>query len=116
MQFSLDIAPISQKAIGGGIEGAERTSRETFNWNPQIISPDRQINPIKEMADARGRDIVQNDGYTIGAVHTHRDSIVGSQFRLNAQPDYDLLGATEDWAEEFQIGRASCRERVSSPV
>lgn len=102
MQFALDIKPVTQRAIGGGLEGAERTSRETFGWRPSIISPDRQINPVKEEADARGRDSVQNDGYAMGAVHTHKDSIVGSQYRLNAQPDYELLGATEAWAEEFQ--------------
>ncbi len=102
MQFALDIAPVPHRAVGGGLEGAERTSRETFQWNPQIISPDRQINPVKEQADARGRDSVQNDGYATGAVHTHRDSIVGAQYRLNAQPDYEVLGATEEWAEEFQ--------------
>lgn len=102
MQLALDIRPLEHKAIGGGLEGAERTSRETFQWSPPIISPDRQLNPVKEMADARSRDSIQNDGYATGAVATHRDSIVGSQYRLNAQPDYDLLGATEDWAEDFQ--------------
>ncbi len=102
MQFALDIRPPGQQAVGGGLEGAERTSRETFAWRPAVISPDRQLNPVKEEADARGRDSVQNDGYATGAVAIHKDSIVGSQFRLNAQPDYDLLGADEGWAEEFQ--------------
>lgn len=91
-----------ERAIGGGLEGAERTSRETFSWNPTFISPDQQINPIKETADARSRDMLQNDGYALGAVNTHRDSIVGSQYRLNAQPDYELLGFDEGWADEFQ--------------
>ena len=91
-----------ERAVGGGLEGAERTSRETFAWNPTIISPDQQINPVKEMADARARDMLQNDGYALGAVNTHRDSIVGSQYRLNAQPDYELLGFDEGWADEFQ--------------
>lgn len=97
-----DTTPIVEQAIGGGLEGAERTSRETFAWNPAIISPDRQINPVKDMADARSRDMIQNDGYAMGAVHTHRDSIVGTQFRLNAQPDYEVLGADEAWSIEFQ--------------
>ena len=102
MQFALDIAPIPQRAIGGGLEGAERTSRETLTWTPPIISPDRQINSVKEQADARARDSVQNDGYALGVLHTHRDSIVGAQYRLNAQPDYTLLKTDEGWAEEFQ--------------
>lgn len=93
---------ITEKAIGGGLEGAERTSRETFSWNPAIVSPDRQLNPVKDMADARTRDMVQNNGYAMGAVHTHRDSIVGTQFRVNAQPEFEVLGATEEWATEFQ--------------
>lgn len=98
----IEVNPVGDKAIGGGLEGAERSSRELLRWTPPIISPDQQINPLKDMADARGRDMVQNDGYAIGAVQTHRDSIVGSQYRLNAEPDYELLGADEAWAEEFQ--------------
>ena len=100
--ITTEIVPVEQKAIGGGLEGAERTTRETFNWAPAVISPDRQINPNKEMADARSLDSVQNDGFAMGAVGTHRDSIVGSQFRLNAQPNIDVLGADEGWLEEFQ--------------
>ena len=96
------VARPNERAVGGGLEGAERTSRETFSWNPTIISPDQQINPVKEMADARARDMIQNDGYALGAVNIHRDSIVGSQYRLNAQPDFDLLGFDEGWADEFQ--------------
>lgn len=98
----IDVTPIVTKAAGGGLEGAERTSRETYRWSPAIISPDQQINPVKDMADARARDSVQNDGYATGAMHTHRDSIVGAQFVLNAQPNYEILGADEAWAEEFQ--------------
>ena len=98
----VDFGPGPIKAVGGGLEGAERTSRETFGWNPAIIAPDLQINPAKEMADARSRDSVQNDGYAMGAVYTHRDSIVGSQYLLNCQPNLEVLGADEEWGEAFQ--------------
>lgn len=94
--------PLQEKALGGGLEGAERNSRELFSWNPSLVSPDRQINPVKEMADARARDSIQNDGFAMGAVRTHQDSIVGAQYVLNAQPNYEMLGADEAWAEEFQ--------------
>lgn len=92
---------IREVAMGGGIEGAERNSREMMTWSPPIQSPDSQINAVKEMADARGRDAVQNDGLTTGAVHTHRDSIVGAQYRLICTPNYEAMGATEAWAIEF---------------
>lgn len=94
---------VSHQAIGGALEGAERTTRETFSWNPSIVSPDQQINPAKEMADARGRDSVQNDGYATGAINTHRDNIVGAEYRLNAQPDWQILGIDQKAAEAFQI-------------
>lgn len=99
---TVEITPPKEQAIGGGLEGAERTTRETLRWHAPIISPDQQINPVKDTADARARDIVQNDGYATGVIHTYRDSIVGTQYRLNAQPEYELLGADEGWAEEFQ--------------
>lgn len=99
---TLDTPVISHRAFGGALEGAERTTRETFSWNPSIISPDQQINPVKEIADARGRDSIQNDGYATGAINTHRDNIVGSEYRLNLQPDWRVLGLPEGWAEEFQ--------------
>lgn len=97
-----NIQPLQENAIGGGLEGAERTSRETLLWNPSNRSADALINPVKDMADNRARDIVQNDGYALGAVAIHRDSIVGSQYRLNAQPNNRVLNAPDGWAEEFQ--------------
>ena len=99
--ITIEGGPVPEHAMTGGIEGAERSTRELALWSPPIISPDRQINHVKDEADARGRDIIQNDGLAMGAVHTHRDSVVGNQFRLIAQPNYEILGATEAWAEEF---------------
>lgn len=94
---------------GGGLEGASRLSRETAMWDPPPYSMDAMMSMgrAKEMADLRSRDSVQNDGYAHGAMAIHRDSIVGSHYRLNARPDYRTLramGFTADdtWAEEFQ--------------
>ena len=92
--------------LGGALEGADRTKRETVLWSPPMTSPDRAINPGKRLADARGKDMVLNDGYTQGAVRIQKDSIVGSSYRLNAKPDYKVICGTDakwaqDWAEEF---------------
>ncbi len=89
-------------AIGGGWEGAESTSRETAKWAPDFRSPDQAINWVKPMADARARDRAQNDGYVSGAVAIHRDSIVGAQYILNAQPNAKVLGVSDDYCEELQ--------------
>jgi len=88
--------------IGGAYEGASRIARETATWYPSLRSPDREISPSKVMLDARGRDMMRNDGLTHGASMIHRDSIVGGEYRLNAQPNWKLLGLTEAWAESFQ--------------
>jgi len=92
-----------EQSFGGGLEGADRTSRETFSWRPSMLSPDQAINVAKPEADARSRDMVLNDGYSSGAVALHKDSIVGAQYRLNARPDYRVLGATAEWAEDFSL-------------
>lgn len=100
----MDVGPPPQRAgLGiGAHEGADRNSKELGTWQPVIRSPDLEINRDKTILDARGRDLVRNTGYMQGAVAIHRDSIVGSQFRLNAKPDYRALGLDELWAEEFQ--------------
>lgn len=104
-------------AFGGGLEGAERTSAETMRWIPSRLSPDQIINGIngngffgaKSEADFRGRDVVTNDGFGQGVVDINRDSIVGSQFRLNSQPNFTVLRNElsrtfdEAWAEDFQL-------------
>lgn len=98
--YPLDRATV--KALGGAYEGASHFTRELASWRPTSLSPDQELNRDKETLDARTRDMVRNDGYANGAVATHRDSIVGAMYRVNAQPDWKVLGADETWAEEFQ--------------
>lgn len=105
--------PMNELAMGGGLEGAERTGRETAMWRPSFGSPNQAISMGKELADARGRDTTLNDAYVMGAVQYHKDSIVGAHYRVNATPDWQVLrdiynptGASEDdwrdWSETFQ--------------
>ncbi len=84
-----------------GLEGASTTSREMLSWRPSLGSPDRIINTVKDLVDARGRDVAMNDGGGSNAVHIHRNSIVGSRYVLNARPNWRVLGASEEWASEF---------------
>jgi lambda family phage portal protein len=101
--------------MGGALEGADRMSRELASWNPSRLSPDQIVNGLNGLfgakieTDARGRDVVTNDGYGQGIVDINRDSIVGTQFRLNSQPNFVVLQSylsrtfDETWAEEFQL-------------
>jgi lambda family phage portal protein len=95
------------RSTGGGLEGAAQTSRETALWFAPRGSPDQLINTAKEEADNRGRDMAVNDGYGQGIIELHRNSIVGTQYRLNAQPLWEVLSRIapvfdEVWAKEFQ--------------
>lgn len=94
--------PVTQHAgMGGAYEGADRVGRELMSWSPVIKPPDGEINRDKLQMDARGRDLVRNSGLMQGASSIHKDSIVGSLFRLNAKPNYKLLGLDKKWAIEF---------------
>ena len=88
---------------GGGLEGADRIGRELATWRPMISSPDTIINKDKLMVDGRARDMQRNSGPMQGAANVHKDSIVGSQYRLNVAPAFRTLGLDEKWAEDFQI-------------
>lgn len=95
----------------GGFDGADIASREMASWRPRFQSADSVINDgnAKMTMDARGRDLVRNNGPIQGAGYVHKDSIVGSQYRLNLSPDFAALRRLnpgikfdETWAEEFQ--------------
>lgn len=105
-------------ALGGGLEGAKTMTREMLRWQPSGASPDAIINAAKSMSDNRSRDVVQNDGYLQGVLHTTRDSVVGSHFLMNSRPNIDVLQAidsrfTDAWAEDFQNAAESRFNLVS---
>lgn len=88
--------------LGGGIEGASKTARETMNWQPSRLSPDQAINFAKDDLDARTTDMAVNDGLTQQAVRVQKNSIVGSQYRLNAKPAYAVIyGEDSKAAQEY---------------
>jgi len=89
-------------SLGGAIEGASRLDRTLSSWHAAVTSPDVIINSAKDTADARAADLARNSGHIQNAVQIHRDSIVGSQFRLNAAPDWETIGAPEGWSVDFQ--------------
>lgn len=91
-----------ESAFGGAYEGASRLNRQTALWSAPSLPADMEISPDKLRMDARSRDMIRNDGYIQGALDTSADSIVGGQYLLNARPDWETLGLTEAWAEEFQ--------------
>lgn len=108
---------LEESAFGGGYTAGTNRARELSSWRAPIVSADMEINRDKPVLDARVKDMVRNEGYMQGAVDVHRDSIVGAQYVLNAQPNYKVLGADEKWAEEFQRPqRRSSTSGLSRPT
>lgn len=93
--------PEQTAGMGGAYEGADRVGRELASWNPIHRPADGEINPEKELMDARARDVIRNTGIAQGASAIHRDSIVGAHYRLNARPNYTYLKRDRKWAAEF---------------
>lgn len=107
----VDGVPLEKHAgVGGGaFEGANRLGKELATWQPPISSADAALDRDKIVLDSRGRDLVRNTGPMLGAQNVHQDSIVGSQYRLNSDPAYEVLRRAtgikqfdEAWADEFQ--------------
>lgn len=96
-----------EQASGGGYEGAQRLSRSVGTWFPSQGSGDALLLPEKELMDGRSHDILRNDAFAVGAMEKYQDSIVGPMYRLNIDPDVDMLrrgnpAFDESWAEDFQ--------------
>ena len=100
--FTLVGTPGKDFAFGGAYDGAARFDKQLAGWTPPLNSADLDILPDKELLDARSRDSMRNDAYIQGGATIHKDGIVGSMYFLNSKPDYETLGFTEAWAEEFQ--------------
>lgn len=97
-------APTKNAGLGqAGYDGADRMGKELMTWRPALRSADDTMTPSdKLMLDGRSRDILRNSGPMQGALSTHKDSIVGAQYRLNLKPNIRVLGLDETWEEEFQ--------------
>jgi len=100
--FDLAFEPAPAPQAHGGYEGARQLEQSLLAWNPADLAPDVAIGRAKRAADARAQDSIRNDAYLANGADILRDSIVGSHFRLNARPNFKVLGLSEAWAEAFQ--------------
>lgn len=94
--------PNTRAIAGDPYEGASRLAAGTALWTPALRSADSELVGARDLGNARARDVLRNDAYVAAGVAVHRDSIVGSQFLLNAKPHARMLGLDETWEREFQ--------------
>lgn len=98
----LEMFPQPGPMAGGGFDGASKVDRALASWYPDMSSADQIVLGEKDLLDARSADMIRNDGYASGAANKYKDSIVGSQFKLNAIPDFKHLGFDEGWSEAYE--------------
>ncbi len=90
--------------------------QEMISWTPRLGSHDSHWLPDRDLATARVRDLIRNNGWSSGLVTRHIDQIIGSQFHWSPRPDYHALGLSFEWALEWaQIVAAKWREFTLDP-
>jgi lambda family phage portal protein len=85
---------------GRAHEGAS-LSGDLSAWLPALGSSDADLIPDLPMLVSRQRDLIRNHGLASGAMQTFVDNVLGVDLRLQAQPDWRLLGRDEAWASEW---------------
>lgn len=81
--------------------GDQLASDGLVNYLPSLGSADGDILRDRDMATARARDLVRNDGWAAGGVGKEVDSVIGANFRPLSKPDARALGLDDVWAKEF---------------
>lgn len=102
-------------------DAASWYGKEVSGWNPTTYSPDHEINTYRDRIVGRSRDLRRNDGWASGGITRILDSVVGAQFHLCSQPDYQALaflnkGFDHVWADEFSAAaEAKFRSYANDP-
>lgn len=97
-------SPAMAVAGGGVAYDGSSVHDQLAMWAPPLRSADGDMLSEKPRLDARVRDMQRNDAYIAGGATTHKDSIVGEQYRLNAKPNSKILFGAQDetWESEAQ--------------
>lgn len=89
-------------ATAAGYFGGSRSRRQTKDWTPGGTDPDSILADDREDLVDRSLDLERNSPIARGALNTNVTAVVGTGLRLNAQVDRDVLGWSEDQAQEFE--------------
>lgn len=89
---------------------------EIAQWQPPIVSADRDIAPGFLENKARARDLALTDPYATNSAEITRDAVIGRKFRLALLPDADYLGVSYDEADEWAALAEAEWERYAEGV
>lgn len=93
---------------GGGSYGAYDAgrwgSREMASWHPPHSWVNDDILSNRDKVVDRARDMARNHPIISGAIDRRAESVVGPEIRLEAQPAYEAMGKTPEWADQWATG------------
>lgn len=96
-----DSAPPRIAAAFPAHDGASRISQQLATWQPFAGSADTDTLLDIPLLTSRSRDLSRNNGIASGALQTITDNVVGTGLRMQAAPDFRLLGKDQAWAQEW---------------
>lgn len=86
---------------GAGPRAAYRETAILQGWSPALRETYEDVQASWQKAAARTIEATQNSGFIAGAVDVSVSSVVGHGLRLAARPDRDVLGWTEEQANDW---------------
>lgn len=95
-------ARLRLSAVKAAYTGASRDRRSLSSWQTGGGDADTDINTDLPMLRERSRDLVQNNPLAHGAIETKMVNVIATGLRLRPQIDHDLLGLSEDSANEWE--------------
>ncbi len=88
-------------ALSGYI-GARWDRRATKEWYVPSGTADDTLLPDSQTLRDRSRDLIRNSPLATGAVNTVVQNVVGGGLQLQARPEWESLGMSEDQADEWK--------------
>jgi lambda family phage portal protein len=88
--------------FGRAHDGAGRDNFFTAHWNTSLRSADAAWIPERNIAVARGRDLVRNDVVASSAVNRRVNSAVGFQWRMSSLVNGRALGLSPEQVRELR--------------
>ena len=100
---------------GGGYDAGRSTSKELQEWQPDVDSAISSLHPGLYDMRSRSRDVVRNNALAGGAMDQACRSVIGTGLRARPMIDHDLLGISDEAAEEWNEQAKRCFEMWAEP-
>lgn len=111
-------ASVMALAGGGRAYDAARTDLPGLtNWYGAITTSNEEILVGRDDIVGRARALVRNDPAIAGAVDRLTESVVGAKMWPEAEPDYEAMGRSADWADTWAtMAEAKWRSWANDPL